>query len=278
MERLVRLFANLGVTKLRVTGGEPFFRKGFVEFLERICNVEGLQGVYITTNGALATPHIRQLKELGISGINLSLDTLERKRFVQISGRDAFDDVHRTLFELLAYDVPLKINMVVLGGFNSDEILPVSGFAKDYPMEVRFIEQMPFDGGTGTHATQYTAQRIVEILQSAYPTMAKIKQRHSTASIYNVAGFKGTLGIIGGYSRIFCTSCNRIRVTPEGMLKTCLYGTGSLDLRKLLRRGANDGEIQSSVRTCLNNRDKNGFEAESRCEKIGLESMASIGG
>jgi cyclic pyranopterin phosphate synthase len=216
MERLVRLFVNLGVTKLRVTGGEPFFRKGFVEFLERICNVEGLQGVYITTNGALATPYIRQLKKLGISGINLSLDTLERRRFVQISGRDAFDDVHRTLFELLAYDVPLKINMVVLDGFNSDEILQVSGFAREHPMEVRFIEQMPFDGGAGVHATQYTGQRIVEILQSAYPTMTKIKQEHSTASVYNVAEFVilgfSVLAAIGyvspqrGCLRLACTA------------------------------------------------------------------------
>lgn len=278
LERLVRLFAGMGVTKLRITGGEPFVRKGLVEFLERIHNLPGVEGLYITTNGSLLTPHIPRLKEIGISGINLSLDTLQRERFIQISGRDALYEVKHALCKILQHEIPLKVNMVVQDGVNADEILPVSRLAETNPIEVRFVEQMPFDGRDGKRAITYPAKQIEELLQSVYPLMTKKASRRSTAFKYSVPGFKGSLGIIGGYSRTFCSTCNRVRVTPKGMLKTCLYDSGTLDLKALLREGAGNSEIQKAVRRRIGRRAKNGFEAEASTRKHNSESMALIGG
>jgi len=278
MERVVRLFAGLGISKIRITGGEPFIRRGLIHFLRRIRDIEGIERLYITTNGVRTGVFVSQLLEVGISGINLSLDTLQRERFFQITRRDFFEEVYLSFHQLVETGIPLKINMVVLEGHNADELLPVSRLAESHPVEVRFIERMPFSGGSRKRKTRFTAERIEGILRAAYPGIVREQRPGSTAIRYFVPGFQGTLGIIGGYSRLFCSTCNRLRMTPRGVLKTCLYDQGRLNLKEMIRNGDSDAKIQEAIRSCVGHRFKNGFDAEAEARGGNVESMSSIGG
>ncbi len=278
MHRLVRLFVELGVTKVRLTGGEPFLRKNLVEFLARIRQLPGLRHIHVTTNGVLTAPHVPRLKEIGITSINLSLDTLRPERFFRIARRNEFGAVMETFHRILEYGIPLKLNMVVYEGLNEDEIVPIARLAEKYPVEVRFIEQMPFNGNGGFRRIRFSWKTILETLKTAFPGMEPLAPGHSTAAVYRVAGFRGRLGIIGGYSRVFCETCSRIRVTPRGVMKTCLYDNGVLDLKRLMRAGASDRVIQQAIRETILHRAANGFEAEKRAPRIHSDSMATIGG
>ncbi len=278
MERLVRIVAAMGIRKVRLTGGEPFVRKNLVDFIERLVAIPGIEGVHLTTNGVLTGPHVPRLQELGIAGINLSLDTLDRQRFVQIARRDALNAVLDTFHAILAAGIPLKVNMVVFDGLNTDEIIPMSRLAEKYPIELRYIEQMPFDGGTGRSAVTYNFAKILETLKQAYPQLTPVDLPDSTARVFRVPGFKGRLGIIGGFSRVFCATCSRMRITASGMLKTCLYDNGVLDLRALLRSGASDEAIANAIRMKILDRAADGFEAERRARRTDGTSMAEIGG
>ena len=278
MERLVRIVAAMGVRKVRLTGGEPFVRKDLIHFIERLVTIPGVQQVHITTNGVLTRPYVSQLKELGIAGVNLSLDTLKPDRFQQIARRDALPAVLETFYALLEAEIPLKVNMVVFDHVNSDEIVPMAQLAKEYPIELRYIEQMPFDGGVGRSAEHFNYARILQTLQEAFPDMQPIDLPDSTARVFRVPGFKGRLGIIGGFSRVFCATCSRMRITAAGQLKTCLYDNGVLDLRALLRSGASDETIARAIREKILDRAADGYEAEQRARREAAASMAEIGG
>lgn len=278
MHRLVKLFVEMGVEKLRLTGGEPFLRTDLIHFLREITALPGLTSVHITTNGVLTAPFVPALKEMGIAGLNLSLDTLNRERFRAIAHRDAFSSVLKTFHCIREYEIPLKINMVVMEGINTDEIIPISRLAENNPIEVRFIEQMPFNGNGGLGKTRWNWEAILQVLKTHYPTLRGINQKDSTARVYRIPGFVGTLGIIGGYSRIFCSTCSRIRVTPRGLLKTCLYDRGVLNVKEMMRQGKDDASIQQAIRQQVLRRAENGFEAEKRSREAQSVSMATIGG
>lgn len=281
MERLIRLLAEMGIDKVRITGGEPFVRKDMMPFLERISRIEGLKKINITTNGTLTAGLVPDLKKLGIHSVNLSLDSLDRDRFYQITRRDVFDKVMQTLDELVAEQIEVKINAVVMEGKNDADILPLVELAREKPIGVRFIEEMPFNG-SGDHPVRlnWDHQRILAHLQEHYPGLEKLPDPpFSTSSNYRIPGFKGSVGIIAAYSRTFCGTCNRVRITPQGMLKTCLYDAGVFNVRDLMRNDATDTQLQEAFLAALGNRAKNGFEAEQG--RWGLpvkESMASIGG
>ncbi len=278
MERLVRIVAAMGIRKVRLTGGEPFVRKNLIDFIARLVRIPGVERVHITTNGVLTAPLIPRLKALGIAGVNLSLDTMNRERFIQIARRDALTAVLDTFYALLDAGIPLKVNMVVFDGLNTDEIIPMSQLAAQYPIELRYIEQMPFDGGVGRRAVVYNYARILDTLKQAYPQLTPVDLPDSTARVFRVPGFKGRLGIIGGFSRVFCATCSRMRITASGQLKTCLYDNGVLDLRELLRSGASDKTIASAIRLKIMDRAADGFEAERRSRRTDGTSMAEIGG
>ena len=278
MERLVRIVAAMGIRKVRLTGGEPFVRKKLVDFIARLVTIPGIEEVHITTNGVLTAPHVPRLKALGIAGINLSLDTLDRKRFTQIARRDALPEVLETFHAVLAAGIPLKVNMVVFDELNTDEIIPMSRLAQVYPIELRYIEQMPFDGGIRRRAIIYNYTRILETLKQTYPDLTPVDLPDSTAKVFKVPGFRGRLGIIGGFSRVFCSTCSRMRITASGKLKTCLYDNGVLDLRALLRSGEKDEAIASAIRMKILDRAADGYEAERRAQGSVGTSMAEIGG
>ncbi|NND07380.1 MAG: GTP 3',8-cyclase MoaA [Saprospiraceae bacterium] len=277
--RLVDIVTKLGITKLRVTGGEPFLRKDLLGFLQML-KESNLEEVHITTNGTLTHDAVPQLKDLGIRSVNLSLDSLDRNRFDLITRRDRFETVWRTFIQLLTYKIPTKINMVVMNGQNIADLIPMAELARKYEVDVRFIEEMPFNGTGSTPDVPWTFRTIHDHLKAHFPTLALIPAAESsTASKYSVQGFKGSLGIIAAASRTFCGSCNRLRVTPQGMLRTCLYGEGTFNLKDMMRAGATDPQIMQAIVEAVGNRAKDGFEAESsRKNGIVSESMASIGG
>ncbi len=279
MERLVTVLARLGVSKVRITGGEPFVRSELMSFMHRLAAVDGIDDLSITTNGVLTAPHVADMAALGVKSVNLSLDTLDRERFRQITRRDELPAVLRTLDALLAAGIETKINAVVMEGQNTQDIVPLTELTRDRPIDVRFIEEMPFNG-EGSHypVLHWTHRRIIQEIQSFYPDLTKILDpRYSTSANYHIPGHQGKVGIIAAFSRTFCGTCNRIRMTAQGTLKTCLYDDGVLDVRELMRSGATDTELEAAFLRAFSHRPANGFEAESHRSTV-TESMATIGG
>lgn len=281
IERLVTLMACMGITKVRLTGGEPFVRRDLMDLIRRIKSINGIHDIHLTTNGVLTAPYIPELKKL-ISSVNLSLDTLNRERFKQITFRDEFDSVLETLHTLIQHSIPVKINAVVMDGKNIDDIVPLIELTKQYPVSVRFIEEMPFNGEGSHYPTLiWTYKKVLEYIQLHYPNIHKVSDpENSTAYHYAIPGYVGNIGIIAAFSRTFCGTCNRIRVTAQGVLKTCLYDDGVLNIRDLMRSGYSDQQIQSELASAFNNRSKDGLEAErARINHLPVsESMSMIGG
>ena len=280
MLRLLVIFTQLGIEKVRVTGGEPFVRKGLIDFLGKMAKKPGLRQISITTNGLLTAPFLPKLKSLGITNINLSLDTLDRDKFKKIARRDEFDKVWRTFQLLVHQGFKVKINAVVMDGINTEDILPLARLTLDYPVSVRFIEEMPFNGQPGKlRSLNWGHQRILELITKEYPGIKSIPvPANSTSANYQIPGAEGDVGIIAAYSRTFCGTCNRIRVTSTGELRTCLYGKKALDLKALLRDGMSDEGISEALINVFGHRAKDGFEAElQRATSVG-ESMSIIGG
>lgn len=279
MVRMVTLMAEMGITKVRITGGEPFVRKDMMAFLRSLKTIPGIEQVNITTNGVLTAPLVPELKELGISSVNLSLDTLDGERFKEMTRRDELPNVLKTLNALLENGIKTKINAVVMAGKNDQDILPLVNLAKDLPISVRFIEEMPFNGSGINKEAFMSHTRIMDIIRKAHPSLAKLKDEpNSTSYNYSIDGHKGSVGVIAAFSRTFCGSCNRIRVTPTGTLKTCLYDDGVMNIRDLLREESNNEFIKDKLLTAFSNRPKDGFEAEALRSAEVSESMTTIGG
>ena len=280
MERVVRLLYANGVTKLRITGGEPFLRKGLMGFLETISSLEELN-IHITSNGTLLRPHLKKLNELGIKSVNLSLDSLDKERFHAITRRDELDEVMACLQEMIDLDFRIKVNMVVMKSKNIDDIVPMALLAKEHKISVRFLEEMPFNGSDRSNQDFFNHIDIHNILKREFPSLTTVPVIHGdTSTNYKVDQFKGNLGIIASYSRTFCGTCNRIRLTPLGVLKTCLYDSGVFNIKTLIRSGADDKQLLTAIQDAISAKAKDGFEAESRrWNQSGItESMASIGG
>lgn len=277
LERLVRLFLEMGIEKIRITGGEPFVRRGCMDFLERLKHDLGVAQLVVTTNGVEAYHFLPRLKALPISGINLSLDTLNEERFRAITRRDRLADVLKTLYGALELDIPLKVNSVVSEATSDEEIAQLGRLAETNKLSMRFIEKMPFSGEK--KPTNLVDYGLAGRLAALFPGLQQSQSGNgSTAREFVVPGFSGTLGIIEGSSRKFCSTCNRIRITPQGILKVCLYDNGVLDLRDLLRQDVGDDELRSNIKRCLNKRFADGHQTEAANGKAQQPSMASIGG
>lgn len=282
MLRICSLLVSRGIEKIRITGGEPFVRKDIMQFLTALSKLNGLSQLTLTTNGVLTAPHVPELKKIGVKSVNLSIDTLDRNKFFTITRRDELPAVLETLEQLLKHDIDVKINAVVMDGKNVDDIIPLAELTKNLPVSVRFIEEMPFNG-EGNHYSHlhWHYMRILRKIQEKFPDIQKLQDApNSTSYNYHIPNHRGNVGIIAAYSRTFCGTCNRIRLTPQGMLKTCLYDDGVLNVRDLMRSNLNDEEIAVALVNAMQHRAKDGFEAERlRKEKMPVhESMATIGG
>ncbi len=277
LERLVRLFLQMGIEKIRITGGEPFVRRGCMDFLERLKGDLGVKTLVVTTNGVETARYLDRLKALPISGINLSLDTLDRQRFTTITRRDCLDDVLDTLYGALERGIRLKVNSVVSEDTSDAEIRRLGELARDHDLSMRFIEKMPFSGERAKK--QRIDYGLAERLAGLFAGLAVNEtERGSTAREFKIPGFKGSIGIIEGRSRNFCSTCNRVRITPQGTLKVCLYDNGVLDLKQLIRQGMSDDDLLEQIRACLNKRFADGHQTESANGSAEQPSMASIGG
>ena len=282
IERLISILASLGITKVRLTGGEPFVRTDLMKLINQLSEIPGIQDLHLTTNGVLTAPFVPELKNLGIASVNLSLDTLDRGRFHAITRRDEFEPVMNTLNLLLEHKIPVKINAVVMEGKNIDDIIPLIELSKNNAVDIRFIEEMPFNG-EGNHypVLNWTFKKILQYIERHYPTIEKIPDApFSTSYNYRIPGYTGSIGVIAAFSRTFCGTCNRIRVTAQGTLKTCLYDEGVLDIRQLLRDGSGDEVIKQHLIKAFKARSINGFEAEAKRKSHlpASESMSTIGG
>jgi len=253
---LAELFAELGVTKVRLTGGEPLVRKDIEHLVARLAAIPGIESLAVTTNGLLLPRKLDALKAAGITHFNISLDTLRPDRFRRITRRDGLetvlDAIERTIDA--GYD-PVKINCVVLKGVNEDEILDFVGLTVDKPLEVRFIEYMPFDGNDWSDGEFFSYDQMVSVVREAYPDLRRIGDApNHTSKSWAVPGHLGSLGFISSMSRNFCGSCNRIRLTADGNLKVCLFGRAEVSLRDALREGRSRDEMLALVDAAVNHK------------------------
>lgn len=279
--RILNILGSLGFRKVRFTGGEPFLRRDFVKLLIKTKNLNIYDSINITTNGTLLLKNIDLIKKLGITNINLSLDSLNSKRFYEITRRDDFRKVMETLNKLIDNKFNVKVNAVIMDGINTQDIIPLAELAKENKISVRFIEEMPFNGGNKKKTDLFRAQDILKILTDHYSKINKKEFIHGqTATKFSVDGFKGDLGIIAAFSRTFCNSCNRLRITSKGDIKTCLYDSGQFSVRDFIRSGVSDSDIKSKFEELIKLKPKNGFDAETarKNSKTPRESMSIIGG
>jgi cyclic pyranopterin phosphate synthase len=282
MLRLIDIFSGVGVDKIRITGGEPFARKDLIHFLSKLSENQSLDKISITTNGILTRPYLPELLNLGINQINLSLDTIDPENFHRITRRNEYAKVIDTFHQMMRDGFKVKINAVIMDGINAHEIVALARLAVQYPVSVRFIEEMPFNGGIrSADGIKWNHIAIFNQLKSAFPDIKKVHApSNSTSDNYTFDGAKGEVGIIAAYSRTFCGTCDRIRITSTGELRTCLYGHNVLDLKQLLRDQKSDEFIISEIERVVQQRAKDGFEAEKLKGKSNSlnESMSVIGG
>ena len=280
MYRLTRVLSELGVNKVRLTGGEPFVRRDFMKFLEMLDFNDLLDEINITTNGALISQHIAAIQKLKVKSINLSLDSLKRDKFFEITRRDVFDEVYKALELLENSDLNVKLNFVVQSGINTDEIVDFVALTKNRNIDVRFIEEMPFNG-VGQKETQevWNYNRILNEIEGGFKNIEKLKdKKSSTSKNFKLLNSKGTFGIIPAFTRTICGDCNRIRITATGMFKNCLFDDGVFNVRDFLRNGASDDDLKELFLSIISKKPKDGFVAEkNRGSKVN-ESMSSIGG
>ena len=277
IHKLIQNLAFLGVKKIRFTGGEPFLRKDFIDIVKNTKSIPGISEISITTNGTYTEPHIQELVDLGIKSINLSVDTLDPERFLKMARRDWLPQVQSTFNSLLDSPIQVKLNAVIMAGQNEEDIEALSRLAITMPVDIRFIEEMPFNG-SGINSSRVSAKDIEMRLLELYPALHKLPmQPTSTSQEYSHEDFSGKIGIIAAYSRTFCGTCNRIRITPSGHLKTCLYDKTNNSLKPFLSSDSSDFIIQEKIIQAIGARFANGFDAEKHRAPI-HESMASIGG
>lgn len=275
-ERLVAM----GIDKIRITGGEPFVRKDMMLLFKKLSTLKGLKNISVTTNATLIGAHIDELKSLSITNINVSLDAISPETFKKITRRNDFQKVLDNLLRLIDNDFKIKINFVVLNGQNTDDIIPMAEWAKKHPICVRFLEEMPFNGGSRYfHKIQWNYKKLEQHLMQTYPSLRAVPvDKTSTSLLYEASGFAGNLGIIPAFSRTFCGSCNRLRISATGDVITCLYGKPVTNIRELIRNQPHTLDFENEIRNALGNRAKDGFEAQKRHTDVFNTSMTSIGG
>ena len=224
LTRLSTILVSQGINKLRITGGEPFVRKDLMVLLRHLASLEGLDDISVTTNATLIGPYINELKALGIKNINVSLDAIDKATFERITRRDQYDTVHNNLLRLISEGFNVRINFIALEGQNTQDIIPILELAKHYDVSVRYLEEMPFNGGSKTfESIAWDYKRILEYIREAYPDYYKLESPATSTSMnYKIPGFKGTFGVIPSFSRTFCGTCNRLRISATGDVITCL--------------------------------------------------------
>jgi cyclic pyranopterin phosphate synthase len=252
--RLVRVFARLGIEDVRLTGGEPLVRRQFPKLVEMLAEIDGIRDLSLTTNGYLLERHARSLVEAGIHRINVSIDSLQRDRFFQLTRRDALPQVLRGLDAIASHPRlrPVKVNAVAMRGFTEAEIEHFCAFARSTAFQVRFIEFMPLDADRAwTRDAVLTGGELRRMIETIHPLEELPRERSATARVFRFADGRGEIGFINPVSEPFCGDCNRIRLTADGKLRTCLFSFHETDLREPLRAQATDRELVEVIRNAV---------------------------
>jgi cyclic pyranopterin phosphate synthase len=280
IERLVALFASMGVGDLRLTGGEPLVRRDFPRLVSMLAKVDGLHDLSVTTNGYLLERDAAALVEAGVDRVNVSIDSLQRDKFFEMTRRDALPQVLRGLDALAQHPTvhPIKVNAVAMRGFTEDEAVRFAEFARSTAFQVRFIEFMPLDAD---HAwspdSVLTGDELRSMIHAVHPLEELPREPSATARVFRFADGQGQIGFINPVSEPFCADCNRVRLTAEGKLRTCLFSLHETDLREPLRSGASDDELETLIRDAVWRKElkhhvgEKGFRQPAR-------SMSAIGG
>jgi cyclic pyranopterin phosphate synthase len=254
VERLVRVLSEMGVGAVRLTGGEPLVRRDFPRLAAMLAALPRVEDLALTTNGFLLERDAAALVEAGIDRFNVSIDSLQRDRFFALTRRDALPRVLRGLEMLGSFPEahPIKVNAVAMRGFTEQEVLPFAEFAREHPYEVRFIEFMPLDADRAWSIEQVlTGAEIRELIGERYAIEPEPREPGATARVYRFADGKGRIGFIDPVSEPFCGDCDRIRITAEGRLRTCLFSINETDLRGPLRAGIGDDELEAIIRDAV---------------------------
>ena len=281
-EELLELCSHavtLGITKFKVTGGEPLVRKGCLSFLRSLKSIPGVEQVTLTTNGVLLKEVLPELEAIGIDGINISLDTLSPDTYEKMTQRKEFTGVLDSIIAAQASKIRTKINCVLLKGINDHEFFDLIHLAKDYQLDVRFIEIMPIGYGKGFEG--FDKKDLLEKIAEKYPDYQVEHQIHGNgpASYVKIPGFKGCIGFIDAIHGKFCDQCNRIRLTSDGILKLCLYYENGLDLKKILRSGVSSEELLEAMKSIIYKKPaEHQFHLTAKEGTEELKNMSQIGG
>ena len=277
--RLLQITTDMGVSKIRFTGGEPLLRKDILEIIKFAKNRSTVKSIHLTTNGLLLSSMLDELEDSGLTGVNISLDTLNAEKYKIISRRDSLNEVINSLKRAIDHNIlKIKINVVAMREFNDNELEDFVELTKTNNITVRFIELMPFDSHqiwkTGKF---YKTGDIISDLKIKFENLILEKGSSTEHHIFRVKGYKGKIGIIPSYTRSLCGQCNRIRITADGNLLNCLYSQNEINLLTPLRNNCSDLEIKKIIKEGMYQKSKDGWEAH----KKGLElrnSMTQIGG
>jgi GTP 3',8-cyclase len=254
IERVVRLAVEMGIEDVRLTGGEPLVRRDFPKLVGMLAALRGLRDLSLTTNGYLLGRDADALVAAGIQRVNVSIDSLQRDRFFQMTRRDSLPQVLEGLEAIARHPEvrPIKVNAVAMRGFTEEEALPFAEFARSTAFQVRFIEFMPLDGDHAwTPDAVLTGDELRRIIHAVYPLEEQPRQPSATARVFRFQDGKGEIGFINPVSEPFCADCNRIRLTAEGKLRTCLFSLHETDLRDPLRAGASEDELEKIIRDAV---------------------------
>lgn len=279
--RVVSLLAARGVERVRLTGGEPLIRRDLVELVRAIKRTPGVRKVPMTTNAVLLGAYADALQEAGLTSVNISLDTLQRERFLRITQFDRFDQVMDGLHRALKVGLTVKVNVVAIRGFNQDEVLDFVELADHLDLCVRFIEFMPFRDNAWSPEKFLSARDIRGIIESKYKLIALGKEAPwTTSDIFRVSGKKGSLGFVASMTESFCSTCSRVRLTAEGFFRPCLHDGIEIDLKTPLRRGAHDRELHGVIQQALDRKwEKHpDFLGSAGRVTAGTRQMVRIGG
>jgi cyclic pyranopterin phosphate synthase len=254
IERLVRLFVSLGIEDVRLTGGEPLVRREFPRLVAMLAGIEGLQDLSLTTNGYLLERQAADLVAAGINRVNVSIDSLARDRFFRITRRDSLAQVLAGLQAIASHPEvrPVKVNAVAMRDFTEDEVLRFCELARSTDYQVRFIEFMPLDGDRAWRPDSVlTGAEIREIVKAVHPIDEVGRDPHATARVFRFRDGGGEIGFVSPVSEPFCADCNRIRLTADGKLRTCLFSMHETDLRGPMRAGASEADLEAIVRDAV---------------------------
>ncbi len=287
--RIISVLAKIGIKKVRFTGGEPTIRKDLPQLIAGAAATPGIKGVHLTTNGLLLHRMAKELLAAGLTGINISLDSMDADRFMRITRRPGVETVLNNIQLALDVGYPrVKVNVVLMRGFNEDELEKFTRYTKDHAVTVRFIEFMPFDAdqiwGTGDHFA--SAETIVNKIKSLYPDIGPAPGTRTEHHIFKVPGWAGKIAVIPAFTRSLCGNCSRIRVTADGSIRNCLYSDEQYNLRQIMRSGGSDADMIALFRKAFAEKAIDGYESKRLSDAKGLldttqkhrGSMTQIGG